>query len=404
MKRAHKMLVNPVFTLALAACTGGGGSGGCGGDEPPGTSQRSPFRDDWRVAADVDFVHTASDGVAQIFALTIGGREDGDNFANRGDVVVNFDGPANRILVEMRRFTFATNDDLAQEDFDDLSLWAFTSSLGRPEDQDPADDCVASGWQNACQVRVYYDGLSQLERSGADFRVTLPADYRQAISVVTQDNIEEEDYLNRGNVCVSNLFGTADIETESGKVWVSLADEVTPAPTCSAEQIDACESYVNPDTMAAEPWAPECACIAVGGGKFGRLEIASRDETAADIVVDMPPGLWASVKAENQGEGQEEAGDHCDAMIEVANFVPNETGNDNSWEKFGSVNYPGEPAIGGAGFSIQAISSSCEPVAFTENPEDFVGTRNGDEQESEERGNVRVCTDCITQTCNELIP
>jgi hypothetical protein len=263
---------------------------------------------------------------------------------------------------------------------------------------------VASGWQNACEVRVYYDGLSQLKRSGADFRVTLPADYRQKITVVTQDNIEEEDYLNRGNVCMSNLFATASIETESGKVWASLAADVTPAPKCSQEQIDACESYVDPDTMDPAPWAPECACIAVGGGEFGRLEIKSRDETAADIVVDMPAGLWASVKAENQGEGQEESGDHCDAAIEVANFIANETGNDSSWEKFGSVNYPGEPAIGGAGFSVQAISSSCEPVAYTEQPEDFVGTRNGDEQESEERGNVRVCTDCIAQTCDELIP
>jgi hypothetical protein len=411
MKRADKKQVNPMSirssVRALVVCTlvgcGGGSGGGCN-NEPPGTSDRSPFRDGWQVEADLDFVHTNADDVAEIFDLSIGGREDNDNFANRGDVIVTFDGPPRRILVELRRFTFAPNESAAEVDFEDLSLWAFTSALGRPQDQMAEDDCVVSGWQNACQVRVYYDGLSQLKRSGADIRVTLPADYRQKINIVTQDNIEEESYLNRGNVCVSDLFATAIIETESGKVWASLADDVTPAPKCSQAEIDACESYVNPDTMVAAPWAPECDCIAIGGGEFGRLEITSRDETAADILVDMPEGLWASVKGENQSEGQEEAGEHCEAAIEVANFLPNDTGNDFSWQKFGSVNYPGVPAINGAGFSVQAISRSCEPVAYTENPEDFVGVANGDEQSSEERGNIRICTDCITQSCSDLIP
>lgn len=415
MKRADKKQVHPKFSrfkspwglaasILAVGCVGGVGAG-CT-QEPDSTSQRSPFRDSWQVVADQDFIHTTADG-AQIFDITIGGREDGDNFANRGDIIVNFDGPANRILIEMRKFTFSTNEENAELDFEDLSMWAFTSSLGRPQDQDPADDCVASGWQNACEVRTYFDGQSQLKRSGADFRVTLPPDYRYKLNVATQDNIEEEDYLNRGNVCVSNLFASATIETESGKVWASLADDVNPAPQCSQEQVDKCETWTEDDgngNEVAAPWAPECDCIAVGGGQFGRLEISSRDETAADIVVDMPAGLWASVKAANEGDGQEEAGEHCDATIEVANFVPNETGNDFSWQAFGNVNFPGEPAISGAGFSVQAISSSCEPVAYTENPSDFVGTGKGDDQNSEERGNVRICTDCIVQSCSDLIP
>ena len=409
MMRASTMLIPRKFlpTLGmwtLVACASGGGSG-CG-NEPSGTSARMPFRDGWEVVADQSFVHTTTDG-AQIFDLTIGGREENDNFANRGDVIVTFDGPDDRILVEMRRFTFNTNDDTAQQDFDDLSLWAYTSSTGRPQDQDMADDCVASGWQNGCQVRVYYDGQAQLKRSGADLRVTLPADYRYKLNVVTQDNVEEEDYLNRGNVCVSNLFATANIEVESGKVWASLARNVTPAPKCTEDQIDKCENWTVEDeegNMVPAPWAPECDCIAVGGGEFGRLEVASREETAADITVDMPAGLWASVKAENTGMGQEASGEHCDAKIEVANFEPNDTGNDSPWEAFGNVNYPGEPAIAGAGFSVVASSKSCEPVAFTENPDDFVGVGKGEEQDSEERGNVRVCTDCITQSCNDLIP
>lgn len=409
MKRTANKTIVPCLVLAACAV----GVVGCT-EEPPGIADRGPFRDGWQVEVDADFLHTSINDegkpVADIFDMTIGGREDGDNFANRGDIIVNFDGPANRILVEMRRFTFSTTQQAAEEDFENLSLWAFASSVGRPQDQDPLDNCDpddGGAWQNACQVRVYYDGLSQLERSGADLRVTLPPEYRQKINIVTQDNIEEEDYLNRGNVCVSNLFASADIEVESGRVWATLSDVVTPAPKCSQEQIDKCENWTVEDDMGNEvpaAWAQECDCIAVGGGEFGRLEITSRDETAADITIDIPTGLWTTVKAENTGEGQQESGDHCDAVIEAADFVPADTGNDFSWQKFGSMNYPGMPAISGAGFSIVASSSSCEPVAHTEHPDDFVGTGKGDEQASEERGNVRVCNDCITQSCNDLIP
>lgn len=409
MTRASKKQVPRKFLPALgmwtlAACAGGGG-GGCT-QEPAGTSQRAPYRDDWRVAADQAFVHTTADG-PQIFDITIGGREENDNFANRGDIIVNFDGPTDRILIELRRFTFTTNEDEAGADFEDLSLWASDSSPSTPTPPEMEEDCVNGGWKNACEVRVLYDGLSQLERSGADIRVTLPADYRYKLNVITQDNVEEEDYLNRGNVCISNLFASAAVEVESGKVWTTLARDLTEAPKCSQEQIDACESWTVEDDMGnvtPAPWAPECDCIAVGGGEFGRLEINSREETAADITVDMPGGVWASVKAENTGDSQEASGEHCEAKIELANFMPNETGNDSPWEAFGNVNYPGEPAIAGAGFSVVASSKSCEPVAFTENPDDFVGVGKGEDQASEERGNVRICTDCIAQSCNDLIP
>lgn len=402
----------PLGMLALAACTLGG-LAGCN-TEPPGTSARAPYRDGWVTEVDQAFDHTDAEGVPLIFDITIGGRETNDNLANRGDIIVNFDGPADRILVEMRRFTFAATDDEAETDFDHLLPSAYTSP-GVPPQQDPEDNCIKAAddpdqsWQNGCEFRVYYDGLSQLKRSGADIRVTLPADYNFKINVNTQDNIEEEDYLNRGNVCMSNLFGSATIETESGKIWASLARNVLPAPKCTLDEVAACENWTEEDdmgNMVPAPWAPECDCIAVGAnGEFGRLEAKSREETAADIVIDMPAELWASVKAENTGAGQEESGEHCDADVSgLASFVPNETGNDSPWEAFGNVNYPGESAIAGAGYSIVASSKSCEPVAYTEQPDDFAGVGKGDEQTSEERGNVRVCTDCITQSCDELIP
>jgi len=394
------------FSLGCGDRDGGFDSGN--GNEIDGSDDRKPFRDGWRVAADVDFIHTdLSDGLALIVDLTIGGRETNDNFANRGDIIVNFDGPDDRILIELRRFTHTTTLERAEEDFERLSLWAFSSSPGRPQDQDVEDDCTAGGWQGGCDIRVYYDGLSQQDRAGADIRVTLPADYRRQINIVTEDNIGDDDYFNRGDVCVSNLFASVDIETESGNVWVSLADGTTPSPRCSADQIQACEDWTVDDESGNQvptPWAPECDCIAVGGGEFGRVAIENRDSSSSDVTVEMPEGLWASIRAENKGATQSQAGEFCEAGIDVDNIELDPTSEDLPWNAFAHANFPGEPAIRGAGFSVLAVSNECSPVAHTDAPEDFVGTGHGDEQESTERGNIVVCTDCITQTCDELIP
>ncbi len=385
------------------------GSTAASADEESGMPPfiRQPFRDQWRVEVDQEFVHTDASGTPLIFSLTVGGVETNDNFANRGDVIVTFDGPANRILVELRRFTFTIDEEAAELDFDDLSLWAYTAPLARPQDQDPADDCVTSGWQEGCEIRVYYDGQAQLKRSGADIRVTLPPDYRNRITVITEDNVEEAEYENRGNVCISNLHASAEVAVQNGNVWVSLAPDATPAPKCTAEQIAACENWTVEDDMGNQvpaPWAPECDCIAVGGGEFGRLELANVEEAASNMVVDVPAGLWASIRAQNEAPGQEAAGEHCEATVSVSGFEPNDIGNRLPWEAFGNASYPGEPAILGAGYSVIATSSGCGPVRYTEHPEEYVGPDNEAMQATGERGNLEVCTGCITQACDELVP
>ena len=303
MTRRHPITVTSMFALATMA----GLATGCPDDSDSGT-KRTPFRDDWEVVIDQDFIHLDGDGNPQISRLTIGGREYDDNFANRGDVIVNFDGAANHILVEFRKFTFSPSQEAAQADFDALSAWAYAGvSSPKPpghKDLDVEDDCIASGWQSDCEVLVYYDGLSQLRRSGTDIRVTLPPDYRQRIDVVTQDNVEDDDYFNRGNVCIGNLFASANVQTESGNVWVRLNPETYPAPKCSPEEIADCESFMIDDGMGgmtSAPWAPECACMTVGGGEFGVLAIDNRADTASDITVDMPAELWASISAQNKG-------------------------------------------------------------------------------------------------------
>ena len=232
--------------------------------------------------------------------------------------------------------------------------------------------------------------------------VTLPPDYRYELSVETEDNVADDDYFNRGDVCISNLFATADVTPQSGNVWVSMNPNTTPTPTCSDEEIARCENWTNDDGMGNDvpaPWDPTCGCI-----NHGSLDIGNRDSSASNITVDVPTALWASIRAENTGEMQSSAGDHCEAVVELPNVEYDATGNDFPWQVSAASNYPGEPAVSGAGYFVKLESSECGPVAHTDSPDEFVGLGNGDEQESEERGNIRICNGCITQSCDELIP
>ncbi len=71
----------------------------------------------------------------------------------------------------------------------------------------------------------------------------------------------------------------------------------------------------------------------------------------------------------------------------------------------GSINFPGEPATEGAGYNIQLSSDQCAAVLRTEDPDDFIGVGNGPDQESEERGNLSICSGCIRTTgCAGHIP
>ena len=124
--------------------------------------------------------------------------------------------------------------------------------------------------------------------------------------------------------------------------------------------------------------------------------MTSHEEEAANVVVDVPAGLWAAIQAESH--------EPCEATVSVPGFEPGPVGNDFPWEASGSASYPGPPAILGAGYSIDASSSACGEVRYTEHPEQFVGDDNEDQQTSEQRGNLEVCTGCIVQGCNDLVP
>ena len=421
MKRAVLSLFFTSLLIPATACNGGGSGGS-------GSPDIKPFRQsDWQVEAQVPFTHTMDD-MSLISALQIGGRLTGGsnkNFANRGDVIVLFDGPENQITVEFRRFTAAANDAAADEDFKALSLWAFNANQSTPL---PPDEMEAealcnndTGWLNNCAIRVYYDGLTQLARAGADIRVTLPPSYQRTVSVITEDNDDDAAYFNRGNVCVDGLRGTADVTLQSGQAFVKLAPDVKVAPLCSDDFIARCEAWpcdpgagtcmVGDDLVdeGSQAWANECPCVAQVM-EFGRVKVDTHDSAAADMTVDLPSTLWASITAKNEQIGQDSSDPdkHCEVTIDpsLPNFeIIDGPGNDFPWERRGQINYPGLPAVAGAGYSVQATSKNCEPVPSTEDPNDYVGAENGSDQESTERGNITICSGCLAaSSCDQLLP
>lgn len=363
-----------------------------------------PFRDGWVTELDgIPFPHLADDGTALITTLTIGGEGDGENFYNRGDIIVEYDashnggpGQPGQITVELRRFTGASDEGAAGDDFDALNLWAYADpSPQKPSDSDASLDCSET-WQEGCHIRIWYDGIDQPIRSGADIRVTLPADYTQPITVVTEDNDQDSNYLNRGNVCIRDLAGSADVTIGNGLAFASLASDIAPAPTCSPSQIEACETYEDDEGNPA-PWDPACGC-----DTFGTLNVSTRGSAAADMEVDIPATLWSSLFGQNQDTARRT---DCTADADVANatdLVPPS----GPWEFNKETNRPGDSAPEGAGYAVNLTAAACAPVSFTENPGDFIGEdADPDDQESERRGNLTVCNDCNrASSCADLLP
>ena len=396
-----------VLLAAATACGGGdrvGIDGGTDGDvdplcEGPGLVN-VPFRDQWRQEVDAEFDH--ADG--EITSITIGGPEYESNFANRGDVIVLYDAPPGRILVEMRRFTFRASEVSAVDDFEHLWLWAFDAAYRTPQPPSQMlanENCVASGrWHDGCAIRVYYDGQSQLVRSGADLRVHLPPDYTGSVEIYTEDNDAEGQYLNRGNVCVDGARGAVDVQMQNGVAFVKVADDVTPTPSCPADLVAAC------DTWEAGAWASSCPCIDQGY-PFGGVKLATAAPGADDVTVDVPPGLWSSVRMSNDSPGQDHSDPDlfCEASLELPNVVyPSLAGNDFPWQSSALSNLPSENATKGAGFAVDLTSSGCGPVAAVENPEDYDCDPEADPP-SVERGNLRTCEGCLGATsCADLLP
>ena len=340
------------------------------------SADSTPMRDDWTLEYRGPFVYLEDDGTPRITSLSVGGTPYASNFANRGDVVVQF-ADTSDITIEMRRFTMAANDDEAEDDFASLSVLAYA---GLDEPRKPAqvpdtDRCIPfdphgdpTPWPDQCSIRVYYDGLAQLERSGADLRITLPRGYAGALEVVTTDDDVDGDYRDRGDVCIAGLAGSADVSLESGRAFVVLADDVSP---------DA-----------------------------GGLGI---DGDAADITVDVPATLWTTIDVGNANESSDDIDEPCGACeteVSIDGFVPDAAPDGtvrDPWRLRGTVNDPGPATPPGAGYRLDLVARACGGVVFTGEPGGFVGFDAGDAHR-ERHGDIEVCPGCLRgMTCEALL-
>lgn len=400
MKRSFLMM------LAVATLTG---LAGCPDSDDNSSGVSQPFREGgWTLVVDQPFQVYAEDGTVNIGSLRIG-SEGGDNFRNRGDVIVLY-ADVDRITVEMRKFTQVDSQGLADADYENLSIWGSTSSLPPPPfNLDDEDNCVdpqfQAPWQDGCQIAVFYDGQTQVDRSGADLRVTLPKEFIFTLTVVTEDNGADSDYQNRGNVCIENLPGSADISLSNGSAYVILDESMPEMPECPDDLRIECENA---------GWDPNgCGCLAQGFS-FSQVKINSNDGQAADGWVDVPGtgNFWVGYNLRNDGQntpGDDTPGALCEAVAMDSAGVVRLSDNTDLGQapntNQGSINYPGDPATEGAGYNIQMTSDECDSPLATETPSAFVGVGNGPEQDSEERGNLTICSGCVRSIgCDALIP
>ena len=325
----------------------------------------------------------------EVTSLDIGGLAVDENFHNRGDVEVFFTGDEGKITVQMRKFTFAADEEGARENWDRLEPWAYSSGVVPPGPDNAEDDC-SEAFRNGCQIRVWYNGQIQPQRDGADIRVILPGSFQGELNIVTEDNIAEADnYPDRGDVTIKNLKGEANIELDSGNVEVSLHKDILEAPECGPELVEACENWEDPDTMEPAPWDVQaCGCA-----EFGKVKVDSRPERATNVTIDMPGDLWATATLENKQAGLTKDSDPlCTAEVDCDGLgACNDIKFDDAfpWKRTTEINDPGDSALEGVGYGFNVNSEACQNVAFVSDPEDW-----GSEPGIETRGNLLVCNGC----------
>lgn len=350
---------------------------GCPQDPGGGGGELSePILGEWTVVGEATF---PQEGETAVTELLVGTNLDDNltNFRNRGDITFDFSGSPGTIKLEMQAFTSATvsgtDDALAK-----LHPWAFAGSFaGSPADNEAAGNpaCYTDVWPDGCNVSVYFDGVDQDRRSGANFRLTLPSDYAGKVTGVTQDNEASDDYPSRGDIVVSGLYGSGEFVVESGNIDIKLADNAVPAPTCAPADLAACES---------NGWdKDECGCYEQLGG----LQAESYKGFASNITIDIPDSLWAAILVSNDDSASQlgcTATVDCDAL---GGCTEDKFEGDDKRASV-SVGLPsGENFLEAAGYSIGASAKLCQNVDFVNEP--------GDEPELELRGFVEVCSGCL---------
>ncbi len=367
----NKRLLPPSLLLCAAALLGA-----CNDDNGPGVGKgNEPYVDEWETVLEVPAAN-----LADLNLLSIGDNGTSDNFENRGDVEVRYDPAAPALKIEIQRFTVAKSDSLAQEAYDRMHPWIYDlATAAKPTPDMDEDLCFLDG-STSCYFRVYYDGLQQPIRDGANIRVTIPAGWDGALDIVTEDNLAEGAgvYPDRSDVKVYNLAGTLSVSLDSGNVEVSLDPEIAHYAGCAASMT--CEEM---------GYDPQCGCT---DPSFVTIE--NGPGQASNITIDVPTDNWYDVILENRGTFSAGAQDACQAVIDCESFANCAIDPDYAtipWQERAAINYPGEPAIEGTGIRINAISNDCAFIDYTEGPDDF----EAEVFPNEQRGHLRLCTGCV---------
>lgn len=353
--------------LSLVACDG------CKTDDTDIGAGREPYVDDWRVEL--------SGPASQIKRLSIGDRLISDNFANRGDIEVRYVDGTDQITIEMQRFTIAKTQRDADAAFERMKLWAYDiASPAKPKPADAAKACWAPD-VTGCYVRNYYEGQLQPVRDGVNFRVTIPRGWDGNLLLTTEDNLEEgiESYPDRSDIIVDGLAGNLTVDLDSGNVQVRMDPQTDHFAGCSAN--DSCVEMGYP--------------LGCGCSDPTNVTIANTSGQASNITVDVGNAdAWYTMVLENRGTFSSSDDFICTATIDCNAFddcdVDPDYANVEHQER-AEVNYPGEPAVNGAGIRISLVSESCANITYTEGPEDY----EIEDFPIEKRGDLRVCVGCL---------
>lgn len=335
-----------------------------------------PHEGSWEVVVDA-----LPFPLADVHKLTVGRREYDENFANRGVVEVLFDHEEETITVEIRKY--AVGDGLDVQTLDRLSLWAFAVPGNPVPHPEPATDCTQDVWKDDCSIYAYYDGQAQPVRIGMDFRVHLPTGYRGLLFVTTEDNLAEDASPRRGDVTVHDLCSSGEILLEAGRANVRMCRDLSPAPECPPDDVQACAVF--PDGTGADAWSPDCPCAP---SLFGQLLVRSAQPFAANIVLDVPDDVWLNATLQNL----EVAKPH-DCKPQMTDCGQNcQLNDDDEYAITAEFNYPSPAAPSGAGFNFTATSGACSGVPFIEPGAPWTP---GQAPEEELRGFVKLCSGCL---------
>jgi len=362
-----KRLLFPSILVAtsLLACTNG--------DDTTSDEARVPFQDDWR--------EEISGPAAQIRKLVVGGKVANNNFVNRGNIEVRYVANTDQIKVEMRRFTIAGSELDAEGAFSRMHLWAYNIASPKAPSPDDADKACFADGQTTCYIRSYYDGQLQPVRDGVHFRVTIPAGWDGNLELTTTDNLEAgiDTYPARSSILVDGLAGNLTAELDSGNVQVRMDPNTKHFSGCASN--DACIAAGYP--------------IGCGCSEPTNVSIATRSGQSSNITVDIGKAdAWYTMLLENRGSFSAGSSFVCTADIDCGPFDLCEI--DENFEALeyherAEINYPGTPAIRGAGMRITLISEACANISYASGPNDF----DLDSFPEEKRGDLRACVGCL---------